>query len=89
MVRTLVTPAEFEHLMASLDHLHLDREGKAAIARMVFEVVADCPTCGEGVRRCDPRRLVGDRLLHLECASDAGSGAVPGGRDGGQGVTRP
>jgi hypothetical protein len=90
-MRTLATPAEFEELMASLGHLeHLDREGKAAIARMVFEVVApDCPSCREGVRRCDPRRLVDDRLLHLDCVSDAGSGAAPGGRDGGRGVTRP
>lgn len=87
-MRTAATPAEFEALMASLDHLeHLDRERKAAIARLVFEVVADCPTCGEGVRRCDSRRLVNGFLFHLGCTSDTGSGAAPGGRDGGQGVT--
>jgi hypothetical protein len=48
--------------------------------------LAPVPRCGEGVRRFDPRRLVGDRLLHLECVSDAGSGAAPGGRDGGREV---
>jgi len=70
-VRTLATPAEFEAVLSSLDHLeHLDRKRKAAIARLVFEVVSDCPVCGEGVRRCDPRRLVDDRLFHLGCSED-------------------
>jgi hypothetical protein len=82
LVKTLVTPAEFEELMASLDHLaHLDRERKAAIARLVFEVVADCSTCGEGVRRCDARGTVIGFLFHLDCMSDAeprGSGSAGG-----------
>jgi hypothetical protein len=72
-VKTLATPAEFETLMAFLDHpKHLDGKRQAAIARMVFEVVSHCPICDEGVRRCDARRLVGDHLIHLSCVSDAG-----------------
>lgn len=67
--------------MASLDHLeHLDRDGKASIARMVFQVVDSCPRCEEPVRRSDPRRLVDNQLLHLDCVGDAGArGSAPAG----------
>ena len=71
--------------MASLDHLkHLDRERKAAIVRMAFQVVGDCPACGEGIRACDPRRVVDGDLYHLACVSDAGAGgsAPAGGTEG-------
>jgi hypothetical protein len=80
-MRTLAKPAEVEQLMALLDPLeHLDRDRKAAIARMFFEVVADCARCEDPVRRCDPRRVVGDRLHHLDCVSDAGArGSAPAG----------
>ena len=82
-MKTSATPTEFESLMASVDPL--DPERRAAVARLVFEVVATCPYCGETVRRGDPRRLVGGWLVHVICASDAASG---GGRDGGQGGGR-
>jgi hypothetical protein len=72
-MRMLATAHEFESLMACLDHLdHLDRERKAAIGRLVFEVVADCPRCERSVRRCDGRRLVDDRLFHRGCLVEDG-----------------
>ena len=66
MKRTSATPAEFERVMASLDPL--DGERRAAVARLIFEVVGDCPYCNEEIRRTDPRRVVGGRLAHLICA---------------------
>ena len=47
----------------------LPSERQDAVIRMIAEEVAVCPYCEESVRRCDPRRLVGDRLMHLRCAS--------------------
>ena len=66
MSRHAATPGQFNRLMAQLEPVPADR--RAAIARMNFEVVADCPQCGEPVRRCDARRLINGRLLHLNCA---------------------
>lgn len=68
-MRRAATPAEFERLIDSLEHLEADR--RPPIARLVFEVVADCHRCDEPVRRCDPRVLIGldpndrRRLAHL------------------------
>lgn len=71
-MRRPATPREFEELLAALDGLdYIDRDQRAGIARMVFEAVSDCPVCEEGVRRCDPRRLVDDRLHHLDCVGGA------------------
>lgn len=69
-MRTAATPAEFERLVGRLDRIDVERQ--AAIARLVFEVVANCPLCDEPIRRCDSRRLVYvrrdlGRLTHLRC----------------------
>ena len=76
MNRYPATPREFEALMDQLEHVPSDR--RPAIARLIFEEVATCPRCAESVRSCDPRRLVGERLHHLECVSDAGHGSAGG-----------
>jgi hypothetical protein len=81
MMRCPATPAEFERLMEQLESVPSDRRG--AINRLVFEQVGACPRCEEPVRRCDGRRLVDDRLFHLGCISDAGSGAASR-REGGR-----
>ena len=61
---------EFEELLAQLDSLPPGRH--AAIARMCFKQVAECPVCGEPIRRCDKRTLIeidGKRqLVHLSLA---------------------
>ena len=63
-------PEEFEELMELLDHVAPDRRGP--IARMLFEKVAECPRCGEPIRRCEKRAVVETNeepeLLHLVCA---------------------
>jgi hypothetical protein len=41
---------------------------------MLSEAVADCPICERPVRRCDPRRLVDDQLVHVVCAAAAERG---------------
>ena len=69
-MRYPATPGEFEGLMDFLEPV--GRARHAPIARMLFLQVAVCPRCERPVRPCDPRRLVGDQLLHLACASDAG-----------------
>jgi len=82
-MRRVTTPGEVARWQADLAPLEADR--RDAVVQMLCEVVADCPICDEPVRRCDPRRLVGDeeRLAHLRCASDAAPGR---GRDGGRKV---
>jgi hypothetical protein len=83
-MRAAATPREAEELREQLDLLdYIDDERKTAITRMVFEVVVECPICEEPVRRCDSRRLVDERLMHLSCAGDAGTAR---GRDGGREV---
>jgi hypothetical protein len=74
------TPREFEALMEQLEHVPQER--RPSIARLVFEEIATCPRCEEAVRSCDPRRLVGDQLHHLDCVSDAGGAAPAGGMEG-------
>lgn len=59
------TPGEVADLLVFLEPLPPER--RAPIALMMFEAVAECE-CGEPVRRCDPRRLVGEHLRHLRCA---------------------
>lgn len=59
------TPGELGRLIDFLEPV--DPRRHAAIARMVFHQVAVCPICGYPVRRCDPRRLVDDRLAHVNC----------------------
>ena len=66
MARYAATPGEFDRLIDFLEPV--DRKHHAAIARMVFLEVATCPRCELPIRRCDTRRLVGDRLHHLTCA---------------------
>lgn len=44
------------------------------IARLVFEIVGVCPICREAVRRSDPRRRAGDRLMHRDCGEVIGRG---------------
>jgi hypothetical protein len=69
---------EFEELMEQLDPLPPDR--RAPIARLLFEVVAHCPRCGKGVRRCDARKLIEiDEefwLAHLGCGRQTDPKAV-------------
>ena len=69
MSRYPATPREFADLMTFLAAVPEGRH--AAIARMLFEQVAAC-SCGQPVRRCDARKLVEGRLVHLACARDAG-----------------
>ena len=66
MSRHIATPGEMSSWRAELKPLAADRAD--AVMRMLSEVVNDCPACDEPVRRCDPRRLVDERLLHLRCA---------------------
>ncbi len=63
------TPREVADLLAFLEPLLPER--RAPVARMCFEQVGEC-VCGEPVRRCDARRLVGDRLCHLCCVEAVG-----------------
>jgi hypothetical protein len=80
--RCPATPREFDGLLDFLEPVDPGRH--APIAGMVFEQVSTCPRCDEPVRRCDPRRLVDNRLFHLTCVGDAAHG---GGRDGGREVS--
>jgi hypothetical protein len=65
MSRHLATPGEFEQFMAQLEPVPADR--RSAIARMNFEQMAECPICGEPVRRRDRRDLIDGGLAHLLC----------------------
>ena len=61
-----------------LESLPPDRLG--AVIRMLGEVVAACPGCGEPVTRTDPRRLLGEdedrRLFHVARAAPGRGGTV-------------
>lgn len=63
------TPGEVADLMAFLEPLRPER--RVGVARMMFEEVGEC-ACGGPVRRCDPRRIVGGRLCHLDCVGSRG-----------------
>jgi hypothetical protein len=64
------TPREREEVWAFLAPLapRLSREHRVAILRMLTESVATCGICEESVRRCDPRCLQADELIHLSCS---------------------
>jgi hypothetical protein len=66
MSKRVATPGEISHWRESLSPLPQNRLD--AVLRLLSEVVAECPACEEPVRRCDPRRVIEDRLVHLACA---------------------
>ena len=64
-MRRTCTPGErarWWRELASLPH-----ERRAAVIRMLAEVLNDCHWCDGPVRRCDSRGLVRNRLVHLRC----------------------
>ena len=61
----MATTDQFAQIVAQLDPLPAGR--RESIARMATEEVATCPRCGQSVRRCDPRLVVNDQLVHLVC----------------------
>jgi hypothetical protein len=80
-MRRPATPGEVARWRKLLSPLPPDRQ--VAVIRMIAAEIAICPVCEDSIRRCDPRRLDGGRLLHLRCTSDAGDGAPPAGGSGG------
>ena len=66
-MRCPCTPGEVARWREALRTLAPERQESAI--RMLGEAVADCPICERPVRRCDPRRLVDDQLVHVVCAA--------------------
>jgi hypothetical protein len=66
MSRHIATPGEMSSWRAELKPLAAACAD--GVMRLLSEVVSDCAACDEPIRRCDPRRLVDGRLLHLTCA---------------------
>ena len=71
-MRRTATPAEVAGWHEQLEP-HMPEERAVAAVGLLSEVVADCPVCEEPVRRCDPRRRVGEHLRHLRCAGELAS----------------
>ena len=65
MSRHVATPGELRQWREKLAPLRPERID--GILRLLSEVVDECPSCGDPVRRCDCRRLVRGRLFHLSC----------------------
>jgi hypothetical protein len=72
----VATPGELRAWDGLLAPCPPDRIG--GIKRLLSEVVDECPRCDEPVRRCDPRRLLDGRIVHLACAPLDPSPAKPG-----------
>lgn len=64
-MRRVATPGEVADWMEFFEPLPKSR--RVGVVAFITEVVADCFICEEPVRRCDPRRLHGERLVHLHC----------------------
>jgi hypothetical protein len=69
------TPGEVARWRRQLRALRPERQD--AVIRMLAEAVADCPTCEEPVRRCDPRRLGDSQLAHLRCTEEVRQAVTP------------